>query len=184
MRISLIVSLLIHLAIVLFFQKAMPLKWAEEVFRTYQVELIRPPVEDINVEEAAATSLAHMQQEKREVIEKDQDTISLDTEDKRYVHYARVVKERIMHQWQYPPRAMEDLLEGRLTVNFSLRRDGQVIQIRILVNSGYDILDREAVRAVSSAAPFPSFPDQVTVGRLNINAAFDYRLTKKGSSGK
>jgi protein TonB len=100
------------------------------------------------------------------------------------MHYARVVKDKINRQWRYPPKAREDLLEGRLTVNFSLRRDGQVIQVRIIEPSGYVILDREAVRAVSSAAPFPSFPEQVTVRRLNINATFDYRLTRKGSSGK
>ena len=153
MRISLIVSFLIHLVILVFFQKAMPLKWAGEVLRTYQVELIRPPVEDINVEEAAATAMTHLQQEKREAVKEDQDTISLDTEDKRYVHYARVVKEKIMHEWRYPAGAREELIEGRLTVNFSLRRDGRMIQIKILENSGYDILDREAVRATQTFRP-------------------------------
>jgi outer membrane biosynthesis protein TonB len=37
------------------------------------------------------------------------------------------------------------------------------------------VLDREAERAVQSAAPFPS---TITVSSLNINVSFDYTLSK------
>ena len=58
-------------------------------------------------------------------------------------------------------------------------KEGQVIEIRVLDPSGYAVLDEEAVRAIRAAAPFPSFPDHVTVKRLNIQASFNYRLTAK-----
>jgi outer membrane biosynthesis protein TonB len=41
------------------------------------------------------------------------------------------------------------------------------------------VLDREAERAIQSAAPFPPFPSTISVSRLNINVSFDYTLTKK-----
>jgi TonB family protein len=52
-------------------------------------------------------------------------------------------------------------------------------EIRVAESSGHQILDAEATRAVRSAAPFPPFPNHVTVARLNIKASFDYRIKAK-----
>ena len=51
--------------------------------------------------------------------------------------------------------------------------------ISIIETSGHDILDKEVIRAINNAAPFPSFPGSITVKRLNIKATFDYRLTSE-----
>ena len=64
-------------------------------------------------------------------------------------------------------------------VIFSLNRDGKMIQIKVHKPSAYEILDNEAIRAISTAAPFPPFPEHVTASRLNIRANFDYRLTAR-----
>ncbi|MGD2125656.1 MAG: energy transducer TonB, partial [Desulfobacteraceae bacterium] len=111
--------------------------------------------------------------------EESQDTISLDTKDKRYITYARVIKERISYHWTYPQEAKDNLMEGKLTVLFSLNRGGDLTQINIVIGSGYDILDLEALQAIRGAAPFPPFPEHITVGRLNIKATFDYRITTR-----
>jgi TonB family protein len=179
MKISLFISFLLHLALILTFQKAFPLEWAGEVLRTYRVEMIRPPVEDLDVEAFSAAEVDQLRHEKQQKAEEDQDTISLDTDDERYVSYARAVKERIFHQWRYPPRARESLIEGKLMVVFTLKRNGQMVQVKVLDQSEFEILDNEAVRAITEAAPFPFFPDHITVNRLNIKASFDYRLTSR-----
>jgi TonB family protein len=106
-----------------------------------------------------------------------EDTISLDTKDKRYTSYAKAIKARLIKHWEYPPEARENLIEGKVLIVFSLNRQGHLKEIRILQPSGYDILNREAERAIRSAAPFPPFPGSVTVARLNIKADFAYTLS-------
>jgi TonB family protein len=177
MRISVLVSLLLHVMLLFTFRSAFSSFWAREDLRTYRVELIRPPIEDMDREENADAAMAKARQEdKRSSSEESQDTISLDTTDKRYVDYARVIKERIMAQWRYPREAKENLVEGKLLVLFSLSRQGNMLELKVTEPSGHDILDREAARAISNAAPFPPFPEHVTVNRLNVKARFDYRI--------
>ncbi len=179
LRISLILSLFFHVIAILALQEAFPLHWAAEELRTFRVDLIRPPVEDISPEELSPPDVSRPEEEPKPPPSLDQDTISLDTKDERYVTYAKLIKERIGFHWKYPPEAMETLLEGKLMVIFVLARQGEVIQIKITKNSGYEILDNEAIRAVTAAAPFPPFPEHIRVSRLNIKASFDYRLTLK-----
>lgn len=180
MRMSVLVSLLLHAMLLFTFRNAFSSYWVREDLRTYKVELIRPPIEDMDNEEKADADVAKAKPEpKPPPSEESQDTISLDTRDKRYVDYARVIKERIMAQWKYPREARESLIEGRLLVLFSLSKQGNMTQIKVTESSGHEILDREAARAVSSAAPFPPFPEHVTVNRLNIKASFDYRIKAK-----
>ncbi|MBN1106860.1 MAG: energy transducer TonB [Deltaproteobacteria bacterium] len=179
MRLSLGASLLIHVILLLSLQEAFPIPWLTEGLRTYTVELIRPPVEDLGEEMASHAEIGPVRDDRPVPPPDDQETITLDTQDKRYVSYARVIKERIMHHWRYPPEARLNLVEGRLTVLFSLTRAGHATRVDILRPSGFPILDQEAMRAIRAAAPFPPFPEHVTVGRLNIEASFDYRLTAR-----
>ncbi len=179
MRVSLILSLFVHLVAILALQEAFPLNWQVEELRTYRVDLIRPPVQDLDPEELSVPDISRTEPRPKPPPSLDQDTISLDTKDERYVTYARLIKERIGFHWKYPPDALERLLEGKLMVVFSLARKGDVIQITLTKNSGYETLDREAVRAIQAAAPFPPFPGHIQVSRLNIKASFDYQLTSK-----
>jgi protein TonB len=177
MRVSVLVSFLLHAMLLFTFRNALSSYWATEDLRIYRVELLRPPMEDMENQEGADADVAKArQEEKLSPAEETQETISLDTTDKRYVDYAKVIKERIMAQWQYPREAKESLLEGKLLVTFSLSKQGSMTQIQVTESSGHGILDREAARAISSAAPFPPFPDHVHVSRLNIRASFDYRI--------
>ena len=71
------------------------------------------------------------------------------------------------------------LIEGKLMVLFSLVSEGDMVQIKIIEPSGHEILDKEAIRAIRAAAPFPPFPEHIPLRRLNIKASFVYRLTAK-----
>ncbi|MCJ7594465.1 MAG: energy transducer TonB [Desulfobacterales bacterium] len=182
MRISLLVSFGLHLIMLFSFKQAFPLYWAAEDLRSYRVELIRPPVEDIDTDNTSATDIAKIEEEEKPPPQSEQDTISLDTEDRRYVTYARIIKERLIRHWRYPPEAKENLIEGRLMVLFTLGKEGNLVHVGILKSSGHDILDTEAGRAINAAAPFPPFPEHVSVKRLNIKASFDYRITARRNS--
>jgi TonB family protein len=179
LRISLIISFFLHIVLLITFQKAFPIHWVSEDLRTYRVELIRPPVETLDTTGRPDAQLTEAPQQETPAPEESQDTISLDTQDKRYITYAAAIKERISANWVYPEAAKDRLIEGRLTVLFSLSPRGELMETTFLSGSGYRVLDEEAARAIRSAAPFPSFPAHITVNRLNVKATFDYRITSR-----
>jgi TonB family protein len=181
LRLCLIVSLVLHAVLVFTLQTAFPTYLAGEDLRIYRVDLIRPPVEDLDMDLKPDTDISKPQEPvtSQASSEDTQETISLDTDDKRYVSYAQAIKERIAGQWKYPQEARKKKLEGRLVALFSLSREGALTRLDITESSGHDVFDREAERAIQSAAPFPPFPGHITVSRLNINVSFDYTLSKR-----
>jgi TonB family protein len=181
LRLCLIVSLVFHAVLVLTLQTAFPTYLAGEDLRIYRVDLIRPPVENLDMDVKPDTDISKPQEPvtSQASSEDTQETISLDTDDKRYVSYAQAIKERIAGQWKYPQEARKKKLEGRLVALFSLNREGALTRLDITKTSGHDVLDREAERAIQSAAPFPPFPSTITVSLLNINVSFDYALSRK-----
>jgi TonB family protein len=183
MKLSVVISLACHLGIVLAVQKALPLHWTIESSHAYRVELIRPPVDPSETKEGGEANLAKVAPLTRTPPEETEDTISLDTSDKRYSSYARDIKARLMNHWKYPREARKNLLEGKLLLLFTLNPKGALMDLRILEPSSSRILDREAMRAVRAAAPFPAFPSSVSVGRLHVKAKFDYRLTAQAGPG-
>lgn len=179
MRTSMIISLIFHIIILFIFQGAFPSYWHNEELRTYRVDFIRPPAEDIDSEDSQGDIIDHTEEKESPVTDSYEDTISLNTKDKRYSSYTSHIKNGIMDHWAYPAEALVSLLQGRTIVLFSLASDGKIIYINITEGSGHDILDHEVIRAINNAAPFPPFPDSITVKRLNINATFNYRITSE-----
>lgn len=180
MKVCLAISFLFHFGLLMGFQKAFPSFWDTRELKTYNVEIIRPPTEDLDREDLQGPGGDSLERDKDAATEASEDTISLDTKDERYIQYTEAIKVKIAAQWDYPAEARLDLQEGEVMALFSLIRDGSVIQIGIEKSSGYDALDREVLRAIRASVPFPSFPGSIKVNRLNIKAKFDYRL----SSGK
>jgi periplasmic protein TonB len=180
MRVCVLLSIFLHALLTFTFRDAFSSFWAQQDLRVYKVELIRPPVEEIDDEREADADLAKSAgEEKPPAPEESQDTISLDTTDKRYVDYAKAIKERILSRWKYPTEARDNLIEGKLLVVFSLGKQGEMKEIHIAESSGHQILDAEATKAIRSATPFPPFPSHISVARLNIKASFDYRIKAK-----
>ncbi len=179
MKRSLFVSLITHLIILIGLQNAFPIDWVAKPLKTYHVELLRPPLDLLKDDKKAAAELAKIKPEEKTLPEATEDTISLETKDKRYSSYAKIIKARLMQQWNYPSEAWENLIEGEVLVLFSLDRQGHLKGIDILLPSHYGILDEETTRTIRDAAPFPPFPGSVTVKKLNITANFAYTLTSK-----
>ncbi len=177
MKSTLPVSLLVHLIILVGLQKAFPVEWVAKPLKTYHVELLRPPLDPLEDINSAATELAKIKPEQSTLPEETEDTISLETKDKRYRSYAKSIKARLTQHWQYPHEAWENLIEGDVLIIFSLDRQGHLKGLNILQPSQHDILDTETTRTIRDAAPFPPFPGSVIVKKLNIKANFAYRLT-------
>jgi TonB family protein len=179
MKWSLAVSIAIHLIALVALKDTFSLDWLREPIRTYQVELIRPPLEEIEKWEEQAANLDKAKDRSPSPPATAEDTISLDTKDEKYVPYAKIIRARLLQNWNYPAAARENLIEGKLLVLFTLTREGHLAAFRIIEPSGARILDEEALRTIRAAAPFPPFPASLGLAKLHIKARFEYQLRKR-----
>ena len=109
-----------------------------------------------------------------DIAEDDGEAISLDTTESRYASYFTRIKRQIELSWNYPNEAQRKGITGELTLRFQISRDGNLMNVRLINSSGYNVLDEAALQAVKSAAPYYPFP--VTIDReiLPILANFIY----------
>ncbi len=177
MKGCLAVSLIAHAVLLAGLQKMCHFDWFHAPLETYHVEFLRPAVDPFVDMKKQQNQLAWPKTDESGSQKDLEDTISLETKDKRYASYAKIIKSRLMRAWEYPRDAWENLLEGDVLALFSLDRQGHLKDVYILKSSRHEILDRETVRTIREAAPFPPFPGSVTVRKLNIRANFAYRLT-------
>jgi TonB family protein len=69
-----------------------------------------------------------------------------------------LVKENIRYsRSEAPPEKV------RSVISFSLKNDGTVNEISVFISSGFDTLDRIAMKALASASPFPPLPAEAGV---------------------
>lgn len=104
----------------------------------------------------------------------DSDTISLDTQEFKYVSYFAQIKRKIELVWSYPPEAGRQGLSGKLLLKFTILKNGTLAKLELIDSSGHKILDDEALRAVGMASPYPPFPKRIDKKRLHIIASFSY----------
>ena len=104
----------------------------------------------------------------------DDEPISLDTKEAKYVSYFSRIKQQIQRVWVYPSQGIKRTLSGELTLKFEISKDGNLLSLRLINSSGSNILDANAVRAVRGAAPYYPFPITITKKKLSILATFVY----------
>jgi protein TonB len=74
----------------------------------------------------------------------------------------------VMQHLKYPAEAQNSGVEGKVVLSFVIMADGTVKDIKVLVSSGYAMLDKNAVDTVKSSAPFPKPPANAEL-RMPIN---------------
>ena len=104
----------------------------------------------------------------------DDEPISLHTTETKYVSYFNRIKHQIQRVWMYPSQAAQRRVSGQLTLKFQISRDGNLLGVRLVDNSGFEILDMAAVKAVKEAAPYYPFPITIPKKKLSILATFVY----------
>lgn len=73
------------------------------------------------------------------------------------------IRARLERAKRYPQLAMRQGLEGRVELRFAIDSAGAPRNVAIATSSGVSILDQEALATVRRAAPFPAYPEAVTV---------------------
>jgi protein TonB len=61
----------------------------------------------------------------------------------------------------FPEEAIVKNLSGKLILNATLDQAGRVVDAQISLSSGYDLLDKTALRIVKLAAPYPPLPEEI-----------------------
>lgn len=107
-----------------------------------------------------------------------EDTVDLSTKEFKYVSYFTNLKRKIDGVWNYPEESQMRGETGRLFLIFTLNSNGELEDIKLVDSSGYERLDREALRAIKVASPYNPFPDSWEVEKLNIRASFEYRYSR------
>lgn len=105
---------------------------------------------------------------------KEEETVSLNTQEFKYYAYFSHIKRHIEMAWNYPMEAQKNQWEGRLNLMFVVEADGTVSDIILIRSSGYEVLDEAAIKAIKFASPFNPIPESIGVKRLRINASFEY----------
>ena len=100
--------------------------------------------------------------------------IPLDTKEEKYVSYFSRIKQQIQRVWVYPAQGTKRKLSGEVTLKFEISRDGNLLSLRLVNTSGFDILDINATKAVKEAAPYYPFPATISKKKLSILATFIY----------
>jgi protein TonB len=111
-------------------------------------------------------------------IGKKEDTVDFNTTEFKYISYFNKLKRQIEGVWNYPELSQVRGEQGELFLIFTIRRDGQLEDIKLINSSGYSRLDDEAIRAIRVASPFPPFPNQwAGLELLNVRATFRYQIS-------
>jgi len=79
------------------------------------------------------------------------------------------IRQRVLERLVYPPLARRQGWTGQVKVEFTVRADGSIDDLRIVASSGRALLDQQALRAVQAAAPFPAPP---TAAAISLPVAF------------
>lgn len=103
-------------------------------------------------------------------------TLNLNTSEIRYASYLVNMKKRIELYWEYPEVASKNGWNGRLFINFTIKKDGTLGEVTLAKSSGYPVLDDAAMTAIKLAVPYPAFPENFGIEQINIKGQFEYDI--------
>jgi TonB family protein len=68
---------------------------------------------------------------------------------------------------------------GKVAIQFSIGRDGNVPKLVIATPSGADALDRAAVAGISASVPFPPLPSEYKGEIIKLQFNFAYNMPRQ-----
>lgn len=105
------------------------------------------------------------------------DGVTFDTKEFKYLSYMQRLKEKIESVWRYPPLAAQRGISGDLRIRFVIKKNGQLADVQILRTSGYKMLDDAALKAIKDAEPYWPLPNEWNQDTLTITGHFIYSLS-------
>lgn len=77
---------------------------------------------------------------------------------------------------KYPEASRKAGREGKVKIQFTIYRNGNVDNIKLITPSPYPNLNNEAMNAIERAAPFTGFPDSIAENSVNVILPFKFEL--------
>lgn len=91
--------------------------------------------------------------------------------------------EKWVYQYlRYPKEAVKDGIQGKVTVDFIIEKDGSVSDVRV-VRSADPLLDEEAVRVISASPKWRPGRVNGAKVRTSMSIPVEFRLERKGGFG-
>ena len=91
-------------------------------------------------------------------------------------NYIGQIRRSVLGAKRYPEAARRAGRQGTIKVQFTILKDGQVGNVRLLTETPYPNLNREAMAAVKRAAPFAGIPDSIIQQSLKVVLPFRFEL--------
>jgi len=105
-----------------------------------------------------------------------EDTVELGNKNTKYYSYLKQLKKKVDRRWSYPTESYARKEKGISVIKFSITEEGTLVDSCLVASSGYDSLDREALRVIQSTGPLAPLPKSFNLSKLHIIAKFQYRL--------
>jgi TonB family protein len=97
-----------------------------------------------------------------------------------FTPYLRVILQTVKRNWQsVMPEAVRLGRRGKVSIVFSIGRDGQVIKLVIADPSGVDSFDKAAIAGISMSNPFPPLPGAFRADHIAVQFNFAYNTPRK-----
>ncbi|QIL89912.1 TonB family protein [Microbulbifer sp. SH-1] len=77
----------------------------------------------------------------------------------------------------YPRRAQEKGWEGEVLLKISINKKGEVQEIQVVKESNYSSLNREALRSVERANPYPAIPDELGTDTYFFTVPINFKMS-------
>ena len=90
--------------------------------------------------------------------------------------YIGQVRRSVLGAKRYPEASRRAGRQGTLQVQFTILKNGEVGNVRLLTETPYPNLNREAMAAVERAAPFAGIPDSIMQQSLKVVLPFRFEL--------
>ncbi len=90
--------------------------------------------------------------------------------------YMAKVRQKLARHKKYPKAAKSRGLEGIATINFTVNRQGEVINSRLAKSSGHQDLDDEVLALVKRVSPLPPIPPELSQANINLSVPIQFSL--------
>ncbi len=107
---------------------------------------------------------------RKKIIKKEIKPIVIPLEFKK--RYIDLVYEKIEDNKFYPEIERERGHQGNVYIKFTILKNGNIKNLKIVKKCNYKYLNRAAVETVKSSVPFPPLPDKMDEMKILINIAF------------
>jgi TonB family protein len=94
-------------------------------------------------------------------------------------YLTRILASVKQHWLSVMPESVRLGRRGKVAIQFSISRDGQVPKLVIAEFSGADALDRAAVAGISASVPFPPLPSEFKGDRIVLQMNFAYNMPRQ-----